>query len=146
MGTLFLPGERSQPGTPDGICADTLRGVEVACTTSSLADLIGGIRLSDRPTLDEGAASSESCLVNLLGKLHIADVPVSDLESVGSTDLLDDMDVDADTALSDAFPSDVLVFDDPLPAADSGASTSAALEVLVISHDGTSDQASQDPL
>jgi hypothetical protein len=39
-----------------------------------------------------------------------------------------------------------LVFDDPLPAADRAAGTSAALEVLVVSHDGTSDQAGRDPL
>ena len=46
-GTLFLPGERSQPGTPDGVCADVLDGVEVSCSASCLADLVDEIRLSD---------------------------------------------------------------------------------------------------
>src|SRR3954465_5207956 len=30
-GTLFLPGERSQPGTPEGICVDALRDAETIC-------------------------------------------------------------------------------------------------------------------
>src|SRR3990170_4782084 len=61
-GTLFLPGEHSQPGMPDGVCADTLRGMEAACAASSLADLIGRIRLSDEPALVAGAANPESYL------------------------------------------------------------------------------------
>ena len=79
-GTLFLPSERSHPGAPDGICVDPLRGAEATCIASSLADLIGGIRLSDEPAPDAGAGSSEGCLVDLLGKLHIANEPTSDIE------------------------------------------------------------------
>src|SRR5215216_2948474 len=44
-GTLFLPCEHSQPSTPDGVCTDTLRGAEVICAASCLADLIGEISL-----------------------------------------------------------------------------------------------------
>src|SRR3954463_13446812 len=36
-GTLFLPGERSQPGTPEGVCADTLHGAETVCAASKSA-------------------------------------------------------------------------------------------------------------
>ena len=54
MGTLFLPGERSQPGTPDGVCTDALSGVEIACVASSLAELVGEVRLSDEPASDAG--------------------------------------------------------------------------------------------
>src|SRR3954468_18534054 len=46
-GTLFLPGERSQPGTPDGVCADALHGAETACAASCLAELVGEVRLSE---------------------------------------------------------------------------------------------------
>ena len=53
-GTLFLPGERSQPGTPDGVCADALSGIEIACAVSSLAELIGEVRLSDEPASNAG--------------------------------------------------------------------------------------------
>ena len=139
-GTLFLPGERSQPGTPDDVCADTLHGAEVAYAASCLADLLGEIRLSDKPAPDAGAASFESCLVDLLGKLDIANEPASDLESIGSTD---PMLVDSDTTSLDAFPTNMVIIDDPLPRADSGGST--VTEVLVISHDGASGGA-QDPL
>ena len=62
--------------------------MEVVCTASCLADLIGGILLFDEPVPDVGTASTESCPVNLLGKLHVANEPASDLESVGSTDPL----------------------------------------------------------
>ena len=51
------------------------------------------------------------------------------MESIGSTD---PMLVDSDTASFDAYPSDVVVLDTPLPRADSGSST--VTEVLVISH------------
>src|SRR3954465_15350023 len=61
-GTLFLPGERSQPGTPEGLCADVLHGAETAS--------------------DAGTGGPES----LLDELHVAGEPVADLESVGSTD------------------------------------------------------------
>ena len=50
-GTLFLPGERSQPGTPDGVYADALHDAEVACAASCLADLVGKIHLSDEPAV-----------------------------------------------------------------------------------------------
>ena len=40
MGTLFLPSEHSQPGTPDGACHDALQGVTNICVASSLADLL----------------------------------------------------------------------------------------------------------
>ena len=52
-GTLFLPGERSQPAAPDGACPDALQGVDDACAASCLADLLGETRISDespRPT------------------------------------------------------------------------------------------------
>ena len=39
-GTLFLPRERSQPGTPNGACHDALHGVTNACAASSLTDLL----------------------------------------------------------------------------------------------------------
>src|SRR3954468_11329531 len=39
-GTLFLPGERSQPGTPDRVCIDALHGVELAGAASCLAELV----------------------------------------------------------------------------------------------------------
>nr|XP_020186148.1 vegetative cell wall protein gp1-like [Aegilops tauschii subsp. strangulata] len=80
----LLQAERSQPGTPNGICADELHGTEVACAASCLADLISEIRLSDEPAPDAGAASTESYLVDLLGKLDIANEPASDLDC-GST-------------------------------------------------------------
>ena len=51
-GTLFLPGECSQPGMLDGICAETLHGAEIACAASSHADLVGEICLSDEPASD----------------------------------------------------------------------------------------------
>ena len=65
-GTLFLPGERNQPGTPDGVCADALHGAEVAYAASCLADLVGEIRLSDEPASDAGTDGPESRLVSLL--------------------------------------------------------------------------------
>src|SRR3954463_608145 len=34
-GTLFLPGERSQPGMPEGVCADALHGAEIAWPAAS---------------------------------------------------------------------------------------------------------------
>ncbi|MGC6627638.1 hypothetical protein ACP0FP_25565, partial [Escherichia coli] len=76
-----------------------------------------------------------------LGKLDIANEPASDLESISSTD---PMLVDSDTTSLDAFPTNVLVIDDPLPHADSGGST--VTEVLVINHGGASSGGAQDPL
>ena len=78
MGTLFLPGERSRPGTPDGICADALHGAEVACAASCLADLVSEIRLSDEPSSDAGVEGPESRLVSLLDQLHVASEPAAD--------------------------------------------------------------------
>ena len=63
------------------------------------------------------------------------------MESVGSTD---PMLIDSDTALLDAYPSDVVVFDDPLPRADSG--SSAITKVLVISHVANSGENAHDAL
>ena len=71
-GTLFLPDERSQPGTPDGVCADALHGAEIACAASCLADLVGSVRLSDEPASDAGTGGPESLLAGLLDQLHIA--------------------------------------------------------------------------
>ena len=65
-GTLFLLGERSQPDTPDGVCADSLHGVEIACAASCFADLVGEIHLSDEPASDAGTGRPESRLVSLL--------------------------------------------------------------------------------
>src|SRR4051812_34367936 len=64
--TLFLPGERSQPDTPDGVCADALHGAEIACATSYLTDLVGEVRLSDEPASDAGTGGPESLLAGLL--------------------------------------------------------------------------------
>ena len=52
--------------------------------------------------------------------------------------------VDSDTASPDAYPTDVVVFDDPLPRADS--SSSAVTEVLVISHVANSGENAHDTL
>src|SRR3954470_13462743 len=68
-GTLFLPGERSQPGTPGGVCADALYGAETVCAASCLADLVGEFRLSDEPASDAGTGGPESLLAGLLNKL-----------------------------------------------------------------------------
>ena len=77
----------------------------------------------------------------LLDQPHVASEPAGDLESVGSTD---PMLVDSDTASLDAFPTNVVVYDEPLPHADSGGST--VTEVLVISHSEHSGGGGQDPL
>src|SRR4051812_2814140 len=61
-GTLFLLGERSQPGTPDGVCADALNGAEIACAASYLAVLVGEVLLSDEPASDAGTGGPESLL------------------------------------------------------------------------------------
>lgn len=135
-GTLFLPSECSQPGTPDA-----LQGAELACAASCLADLISEVCLSDDPAPDAAAASSESCLLDLLGKIDIVNEPASDLESIGC---IDPMLVDSDTASLDGFPTNVVVINDPLPRSDSGSST--VTEVLVISHGGASGGDAQDPL
>ena len=64
-----------------------------------------------------------------------------DLESVGSTD---PMIVDSDTASLDAFPTNVVVYDEPPPREYSGGST--VTEVLVINSEEHSDGRAQDPL
>ena len=99
-GTLFLPGERSQPGTPDGVSAEALHDAEIACAASCLADLVGEIRHTNEPASDAGTDGPESRLVSLLDQLHVASGPAADLESVGSTD---PMLVDSDTASLDTF-------------------------------------------
>ena len=53
-GTLFLPGEGSQPSMPDGVSLDALYGMEIAYTVSCLADLVGEVHLSDEPASDAG--------------------------------------------------------------------------------------------
>ena len=128
-GTLFLPGEHSQPGTPDGVCADALHGTEIAYAASCLADLIGEVRLSDEPASDAGMSGPESLLTGLLDRLHVAGEPAADLESRGSTD---PMLVDSDTASLDAFPTNVVVYDELLSYAGSGGST--VTEVLILEH------------
>ena len=107
-GTLFLPGEQSQPSTADDVSPDALCGTEIACAASCLADLVGEIDLSDELSSDAGISFPESCLVSLLDQLHVASVPAVDLESVGSTD---PMIVDSDTASLDAFPTNMVVYD-----------------------------------
>ena len=141
MGTMFLPSKRSQLGTPDGVCTDVLLGVDAAYAASCLAVLIGEIRLSDEPAPDAGATSSESCLIDLLGKLDIASEPTSVLESIGSTD---PMLVGSHTASLDAFPTNVVVINDPLPRIDNSGST--VTEVLVISHGSASGGNAHDTL
>ena len=96
-GTLFLPRERSQPGTPDGACHDALQGVTNAYAASSLADLLDKTLISDELASDAGTDH----LVNLLGRLHVSGEPAVDLELVGSTY---PMPVDSDTASFDTFP------------------------------------------
>ncbi|XP_044456660.1 uncharacterized protein [Triticum aestivum] len=140
-GTLFLPNMCSQPGSPDGACTDALQDVADACAASCLADLLGEARISDEPASDAGTDCPESHLVSLLDQLHVSGELAADLESVGSTD---PMLVDSDTASLDAFPTNVMVINDPLPQADS--SGSAITEVLVISHDASSGRNADDAL
>ena len=108
---------------------------------SCLADLLGETRISDEPASDTGTDYPESRLVRLLDKLHVSSKLAVDLESVGSTD---PMLVDSDTTSLDAFPTNVVIIDDPLPRADSG--SSAVTEVLVISHDAVSGENAHDAL
>ena len=105
-GTLFLPGERSQPGTPDGVCANALHGAEVACAASCLTDLIGEINLSDEPASDVGTDCPQNHLVSLHDQLRVTSKPAADLGSIGSTD---PMNIDSDTTSLDAFPTYVVV-------------------------------------
>ena len=64
-----------------------------------------------------------------------------DLESVGSTD---PMMVDSDTVSLDAFPTNVVVYDEPPPREHSGGST--VTEVLVINSGEHSEVGIRDPL
>ena len=81
---------------------------------AGLGELPGPVSISDGSD-PEGQVTREQ-FVTMLWRL--SGEPTVDLELFGSTD---PMLVDSDTALLDAFPSDVIVFDDPLPRADSGA-------------------------
>ena len=65
-GTLFLTSEHSQPGMPDGVCADALSRIEIACAVRSLAELVGEVRLSDKPASNAGTGGPESPLAGLL--------------------------------------------------------------------------------
>ena len=62
-GTLFLPRERSQPGTPDGACHDALQGFTNVYAASGLADLLDKTLIFDELASDAGTDH----LVNLLG-------------------------------------------------------------------------------
>ena len=95
-----------------------------------MAELVGEVCLSDEPASDAGTGGPENLLAGLLDQLHVFGEPAVDLESVGSTD---PMLVDSNTASLDAFPTNVVVYDEPLPHAESDGST--VTEVLVISHD-----------
>ena len=86
-------------------------------------------------------SAPESLLVGLLDQLHVAGEPAADLESIGSTD---PMLVDSDTASLDAFPTNVVVYDEPLSYAGSGRST--VTEVLVLEHGERSGEGAHDPL
>jgi len=126
---------------PDEVCVDALRGVEIACAASSLAELVGEVRLSNEPASDAGTGGPENFLAGLLDQLHVSGEPAVDLESVGSTN---PMLVDSDTASLDAFPTNVVVYDEPLPRAESDGST--VTEVLVIAHDEPPGGGAHDPL
>ena len=115
--------------------------MEIACAASSLAELVGEVRLSDELASDAGAGGPENLLAGLLDQLLVSGEPAVDLESVGSTD---PMLVDSDTASIDAFPTNVVVYDEPLPHAESDGCT--VTEVLVISHDEFPGGGAPDPL
>ena len=76
------------------------------------ASLLGEARISDEPASDAGTGCLESRLVSLLHQLHVSSELAVNLESVGSTD---PMLVDSDTTSLDAFPTNVVIIDDPLP-------------------------------
>ena len=63
---------------------------------------------------------------------------------VRTRDVTDPMLVDSDTALLDAFPTNVVVYDKPLPRAESDGST--ITEVLVIDHNEPPGGGAHDPL
>ena len=95
-----------------------------------MAELVGEVRLFDKPASNAGTDDPENLLAGLLDQLHVSGEPAVDLESVGSTD---PMLVDYDTASLDAFPTNVVVYDEPLPHTESDGST--VTKVIVISHD-----------
>ena len=134
-GTLFLPSERSQPGMPDGACHDAPQGVTSICAASGLADLLDKTLISDELASDAGTDH----LANLLGQFHVSSEPAADLESVGSTD---PMPVDSDTASYDTFPTNVAIYNDPLPRTDGCDAVTA--EVMVVGHGGLTDESAHD--
>src|SRR3954465_4242138 len=69
-GTLFLPDERSQPGTPEGICADVLHDAEAICAATCLAELVGKVRLSDKPATGAVTDGPDGPLTSLLDELR----------------------------------------------------------------------------
>ena len=79
-------------------------------------------------------------LVHLLGQLHVSDEPAVDLESVGSTD---PMPVDSDTASYNTFPTNVTIYNDPLPQADG--CDAVTTEVMVVGHGGLADESDTTP-
>ena len=52
------------------------------------------------------------------------------------------MPVDSDTALFDTFPTNVTIYNDPLPRA--GGCDAVTTEVMVIGHDGAADESAHD--
>ena len=62
-----------------------------------------------------------------------------DLESVGSTD---PMPVDSDTASLDTFPTNVAIYNDPLPR--TNGCDAVTTEVMVIGHDNAPDESAHD--
>ena len=99
------------------------------------------MHLSDEPASGAGTGGPENLLAGLLDQLHVAGEPAVDLESIGFTD---PMLVDSDTVSLDAFPTNVVVYDEPLPCAGSGGST--VTEVLVLEHGERSGEGAHDPL
>ena len=102
-GTLFLPGEHSQPGTPIGVETGMLHGAEAACAASGLVDLLCGIHIHDESSTAAEPVAPESCLVELLNKLHIINERASDVESVGSSD--PPVDISSTWTRSPSIPS-----------------------------------------
>ena len=120
---------------PDGACHDALQGITSICAASGLSDLLDKTLISDELASDAGTDH----LANLLGQLHVSSEPAVDLESVGSTD---PMPVDSNTASLDTFPTNVAIYNDPLPRADGY--DAVTTEVMVIGHGGASDESTHD--
>ena len=99
--------------------------------TSCLADLLDKTLISDELASDAGT--------DHLGQLHVSSEPAVDLESVDSTD---PMPVDSDTASFNTFPTNVTIYNDPLPRADG--CDAVTTEVMVIGHDGAADESAHD--